>query len=258
MKSLDTTPCDVGFRQFAAECQADAEGSQRHGQLYLSVCIDRLYATFRLCAGYVPPGARVLSAGAGGAYVEKQLQRHCGAEVTVLDFPEAVAAHAGDYARHQFHAVGVDLATAWRLEGPPSFDLALSLEVMEHLPVAPHDHVQALARYVRPGGHLLVSTPNLARLSNVVRLLAGRRILEDARLVFRPTAYAQEHVHRREYMAAEIVAAFDAAGLVPRRIVYGLFLGRHRRRPVARLWRLAACLHPPLGNTLLLVAQKPW
>lgn len=54
-----------------------------------------------------------------------------------------------------------------------TFDAAVAGEVIEHL--VDTDHLLAeMARLVRPGGVLIVTTPNLASLENRVRLLFGR------------------------------------------------------------------------------------
>lgn len=67
--------------------------------------------------------------------------------------------------------VDVDVATL--PFGAATFDAAVAGEVIEH--VIDTDHVLGeLARVVRPGGCLLITTPNLASLENRVRLLFGR------------------------------------------------------------------------------------
>ena len=54
-----------------------------------------------------------------------------------------------------------------------AFDAVVAAEVIEH--VVDTDHLLAeIARVLRPGGALVVSTPNLASLENRVRLLLGR------------------------------------------------------------------------------------
>jgi len=54
-----------------------------------------------------------------------------------------------------------------------AFDAVVAAEVLEH--VVDTDHLLAeIARVLRPGGALVVTTPNLASLENRVRLLLGR------------------------------------------------------------------------------------
>ena len=55
-----------------------------------------------------------------------------------------------------------------------SYDLILLLDVLEHLPDSTKT-LQALANLLVPGGHVIVSVPNVAHLSVSVPLLLGRR-----------------------------------------------------------------------------------
>lgn len=246
----------ISFRRFSSECLAEARHMSRHGEAYARTGLGRFYETFRICAEYITPGARVLSVGAGGAHVEKALQRSFDAQVTVIEFPQAVDAHREDYAKHGFRTVGLDLARQWRLDDREPFDLALSLEVLEHLPVAPRDHIAAVAKRLRPGGHLVLSTPNLARLTSVARLLAGRPILHDPELVFRSTSYECEHVHRREYVAAEVVRAIRQVGLSAVRTHYIFADGGRATDPRAWAMRLLSTLNPRFRNIMLFVARR--
>jgi ubiquinone/menaquinone biosynthesis C-methylase UbiE len=62
------------------------------------------------------------------------------------------------------------MALPWSEE---SFDALILSEVLEHL-VDPWATLERLARLVRPGGQLLVGSPNIANLSVVRSLLRGR------------------------------------------------------------------------------------
>ncbi len=68
-----------------------------------------------------------------------------------------------------------------------SFDRALCLDVLEHLPFA--DQPLALAELFRvlvPGGELLVSVPNLAHLQSRVHFLVRGRLIRTAGLAKHP------------------------------------------------------------------------
>lgn len=102
-------------------------------------------------AGTYAAGARVLDYGCGTGYGARFLSDSA-AHVTGYDIdPDAVA-----YAREHYGGPGVDYTTT----RPPdaSYDLALSFQVIEH--VDPHDHLADIARALRPGGLLLLTTPN--------------------------------------------------------------------------------------------------
>jgi len=229
---------------------------QRHGEAYVRKGIRRYWATFRICAKLVRPGDEILSAGAGGAFIEKALSHWYGARVTAVEFPQAVQAHASDYRRYGIRGMGANLAAPWDLDLDGPFDMALSFQVIEHLPVPPQEHIAPLAAHLRPGGHLVLSTPNFARASNLVRLAIGKPLLADPRLAFQPASYEREHVHRREYVAEELVDAFAHCGLEHLATHYHLSLGPFRTSPRTIALRLVCAVVPRLRNTLILVGRK--
>ena len=249
----DRTNGKTDFATFARLCGEESRRMTRHGVDYLRPHVGRFYETFSECLRVVPPGARLLSVGAGGAYVEKQLARACGAQVTVVDFPEAIREHEQDYQPYGFRSIGVNLADQ-PLDVEERFDVVLSFEVVEHLPIAPHEHIAVLSKLLKPGGRLVLTTPNLAHLPNVVRLLRGRPVLPDARLTFAEPCYENEHVHRREYVASEIVEAMRQAGLTHERTAY---LSCRRQGTLKGCVRRLYDLAPQWKKIMLLVGRRP-
>lgn len=53
------------------------------------------------------------------------------------------------------------------------FDIVVLCEVIEHMPIPGHLVIEKLARWLKPGGILLMTTPNLYRLRNVCRMALG-------------------------------------------------------------------------------------
>jgi 2-polyprenyl-3-methyl-5-hydroxy-6-metoxy-1,4-benzoquinol methylase len=136
-------------------------------------------------------GARLLDAGSGGGHFS-QAARMRGAEVTSLDM--GVSLLAGVARRcESTRCVGSVLELPFR-DG--SFDILLSTEVVEHTPDPP-GALAEMARVVRPGGRLVVTTPCRAwepvvRAATALRLrpyngnenfswpASARRVLEAA------------------------------------------------------------------------------
>jgi SAM-dependent methyltransferase len=97
-----------------------------------------------------------------------------------------------------FADVGLDL----RGIGPESFDAVLALGVIEHVPHTPRGLLESLNRVLRPGGVLVLDTPNLAYLYTRERLARGET-------VFLPIEQQYEtevpfEGHHREYTPREI------------------------------------------------------
>ena len=86
---------------------------------------------------------------------------------------------------------------------PASFDAIIFSEVLEHL-VEPAAAVKRLARFVRPGGLLLASSPNIAHW-RVIRELAHGRFDAADRGVF-------DRTHLRWFTPQTFSAMFEAAG----------------------------------------------
>ncbi len=142
-----------------------------------------------------------------------------------------------------------------------SVQLVSALEVIEHL-LSPSHLLTEASRILAPGGHLLVTTPNVTRIGNIFKLLVGRSNFD--RLI--PLDY--EHPedewrpHFREYTLAELCDCFRRAGLQVVEAQH--FLTKDTRHNVKmlsqRLIDLAKIpfhLVPHLRGNLLVVGQKP-
>jgi SAM-dependent methyltransferase len=114
---------------------------------------DELFATF---IGHLAPGARVLDVGcgSGGSWRREDASRFA---VTGIDIsPRQIEA-----ARRAVPAATFLVADVTAIEfDPDSFDAAVALYSIGHLPAREHASVFArLARWLRPGGLLLASLP---------------------------------------------------------------------------------------------------
>jgi len=105
-------------------------------------------------------GRQVLDVGCGGGLLAEGMARR-GARVLGIDLaPEALAVA-------RLHALETGEAVEYRQvpvetlaeSAPAGFDVVTCLEMLEHVP-DPSAIVAALARLVRPGGHVIVSTIN--------------------------------------------------------------------------------------------------
>jgi SAM-dependent methyltransferase len=149
----------------------------------------------------VLPEPRILDVGA--ADEATLLRRLSGATVDTLGFDDE-RFPPGPGERH----VRFDLKEAERRDAWPElepYDLVVCAEVIEHLPVAPQHVVAFLASALRPGGWLVLQTPNAARLANRVRLLAGKNPFEP----LRPDSTSPGHF--REYTVDELLDLARAA-----------------------------------------------
>lgn len=142
-----------------------------------------------------------------------------------------------------------------------SVHFAFALEVVEHL-VSPSHLVAEAFRVLAPGGHLLVTTPNVARIGNVFKLLIGRSNFD--RLV--PLDYDNPEdewrPHFREYTLQEVSELLRRAGfsVVEARHFVGEDTHCNVKTTTQRLidlGKLPFYAAPHFRGSLLVVARKP-
>jgi 2-polyprenyl-3-methyl-5-hydroxy-6-metoxy-1,4-benzoquinol methylase len=151
----------------------------------------------------LPARANVLEIGGGQiALLAHAVMNHRGA---VADISESYAAAV---MCHGLPFIRCDLMRDC-LASEPSYDCLVLCEVVEHLPVPLHLVLERILPALKPGGSILVTTPNLHRLRNVMRLIRGREI-------FRPLFYprpGQNLGHVLEFSAAHLQWQLERAGL---------------------------------------------
>jgi 2-polyprenyl-3-methyl-5-hydroxy-6-metoxy-1,4-benzoquinol methylase len=146
----------------------------------------------------VGTGRRVLDVGCSSGYLARPLAER---ENTIvgLELDPRAARLARAYCENVF--VGDVETMALPLE-PASFDVVLCGDVVEHL----RDPVAALARlrpYLRPGGQLVLSTPNVANWAVRLSLLFGRWRYTDRGILDR----SHTHLFTRKTLREAIMEA---------------------------------------------------
>lgn len=116
----------------------------------------KLKIAARLAAG-LPAGARVLDAGCGAGYVSNGLAPRL--ELTGVDIEAEAVAFCKKHCQGEY--LQADLSKLSFAEN--TFDLIFFTNTIEHLEY-PHPILAELARVLKPGGTLLVSTENCANI----------------------------------------------------------------------------------------------
>lgn len=182
------------------------------GYLRCSLC--RLVRFQRALTAHAPSGGRVLDFGSyfgNFALSANALGFRVDAVDAYAEYGAAMASvaalqRAEGVAVHDFADTGYDLAAL----GTHGYDAVFCAGVIEHIPHTPRLLLETLTRALKPGGVLVLDTPNLAYLYKRLALLDGRS-------VFAPIAdqYGTElpfEGHHREYTVDELQWMLRAAG----------------------------------------------
>jgi 2-polyprenyl-3-methyl-5-hydroxy-6-metoxy-1,4-benzoquinol methylase len=206
----------------AASAPVDLETRARRS---LGASADPIYdMVAAACAARAVAGGCVVDVGCGGGGLWRVLRssftRYCGIDAVRYDaFP-----NEGEFAQ-------VDLdADAWPdLRGQG--DVVTALETIEHLE-NPWAFMRRLAALARPGGLVIVTTPNQLSLLSVLTLVAKRRF----------SSFQDAHfpVHKTALLESDLCRAASEAGLIVEEIGYSLhgrvpLTGWHYPRPMSRL-----------------------
>jgi SAM-dependent methyltransferase len=163
---------------------------------YYEISRERYFLTLGYLADLdVPEPAKVLDVGGGQfAILASKL---FGDDATIGDISEAY--------RKPADTAGVGFTVCNLLDDdPPSFknafDVIVLAEVVEHLPMPPYLILGKVRGWLKPGGALLLTTPNLFRLRNLARMVRGRDLFDTFMLPRNGVSLG----HQTEYSAAHL------------------------------------------------------
>ena len=183
-------------------------------------------------------GGRLVDVGCGGGGLRRALadrvDDYCGVDaVRYESFP----------ADAEFHQVDLDRPD-WPVP-PGSADVVAAVETIEHLE-NPWAFVRALARLAKPGGFVVVTTPNQLSFLSVATLLTKRRFsaFQDAHYPAHRTALLESDLRRiaGDCGLEDVSIAYTGRGRLP-------LSPWHYPEPLARLFPRA------LSDNLMLIGR---
>ena len=169
---------------------------------YLSVALRRFIYTLAL----VPDQeGKLLEIGAGPYFLTHLLERFRAYELSLINFFGEAYGERG--IQTLMHADGREQPLAFdnvNVEYQPlpyadaTFDVVLLCEVLEHFVNDPLHAMKEISRVLKPGGRLVLTTPNVNNVEHIARLLSGHNI-------FHPySGFGPAGRHNREYTVAEL------------------------------------------------------
>lgn len=202
---------------------------------------ERIAHDLALVRQAAPDGARVLDCGAVPLLLTAALARAGyrveGVDVAPDRFGRAIAEEG-------LRVAACDLERERLPFDDESFDLVVFNELFEHLRLDPIFTVGEVHRVLRPGGRLLLSTPNLRSLRGVRNLLQHGRAHAVSGGIYEQYEKLRSlgHMgHVREYTTVEVAEFLEHMGLVVIEVVYR---GGHGRGPVGVVERLLPSWRP--------------
>ena len=136
------------------------------------------------------------------------------------------------------------------------FDCVIFAEVIEHLWDSPLTILSECRRVLRPGGVLILTTPNVMRLENKIKFLLNMNIYQD---LHRYLTSPRPVLHYREYTKKELSTLLTKyIGLSVERVAtFDSVAGRTGlRRAVQRILCVCSFVFRAFRGTILVVASK--
>lgn len=161
-------------------------------------------------------GLRVLDVGCGYASTSQYIHKS-GNDVTGIENNPASVKVAGTRLSRVIPHDLTDLSAIDAALAGEEFDVLLFADVLEHL-VDPQSVLKHYLRFLRAGGSVIVSLPNVALWSVRLQLLAGMLNYADSGVL--------DRTHLRFFTRSSAKALLRDAGLEPFRVTYNPGLAR--------------------------------
>ena len=180
---------------------------------YLNFSLDRFLKTLELFPEGINTDSRVLELGASPYFMSMLIGKTYGCKLELANFfgkerfagtKETLVGANGEKRVMEFKHFNVEKEEFPYRAG--SFDLVVFCEIIEHLTVDPVHSLVQINRLLRKGGHMIITTPNVLRYENVVKLILGKNVHDHY------SGYGAYGRHNREYTPGELRLLVEALG----------------------------------------------
>lgn len=211
-----------GVRTCFAEEKVDYKGRTASAQVVLDYLRSGYFQSVSIIEQVRSLGdeVEVLDIGIAYGFYDIVLKSKYGMDITGLELEENITAYCSLCTDADVKVVPGRISNEPLPFSDESYNVIILSEVLEHLRVPPLKALGEIRRILRPSGHLLLLTPNIARLGNIMRLVLGRNILEpiadDAEL----DDIIEGVTHVREYTMGELEWLLSMSGFTVVRKYY--------------------------------------
>lgn len=157
---------------------------------------------------------RILDIGIAYGFYDIALKDNYDIAVEGIELPDNASSFCGMLETHDIPVKQCDLAKQKLPYEDETFDVVIFSEVIEHLRVHPVLPLRDIRRVLKAEGCLVLTTPNVARLTNVLALLFGKNVFEDFKRELQPQGHITDSwTHIREYTLEELKSLIYLSGL---------------------------------------------
>jgi SAM-dependent methyltransferase len=210
-----------GLREYLGSFDLFA-GNEAEGLGYLTSALHRFMITVSMVPPASGPEARLLELGANPYFVTLLLNKFRGYDLTLANYFGAAGPASGRGTqvvtserygeRHVFEYDHFN-GESDRFPYPDgTFDFVLNCEILEHLPLDPTHYLCECHRVLRPGGSMLLTTPNVLAFQNLWRLATNHNVYDLY------SGYGVYGRHNREYTPSELVDLLQGCGFTVEQI----------------------------------------
>lgn len=209
----------------------------------------RYFYIFDLLKEKYSPGSKLLEIGSfcGHILLGSKL---IGYEPYGCDLRESCEKTQGRFAKFNIRNLPCDLSAGALPYEDNSFGVVLLSETLEHFNFHPGRVFKEIARVLKSDGLVIITTPNLLRLNNKVKILIGRSINWDISLP------ADSMSHYREYSAKEIVYLMAANNIKAQEIIYRDFDYPDIKKFYKFINRIASLFAGSLKGNIVVIGKK--
>jgi SAM-dependent methyltransferase len=181
---------------------------------YLNFSLDRLLKTLDLIPSTIKETSRVLELGASPYFMSLLILKYLNCHIDFANyFHDKPGARQEELlVSEKYGERRVFRFKNFNIEKEPfpfkkkSYDLVLFCEIIEHLTVDPVHSLVQINRLLSDGGFMIITTPNVLRYENILKLVQGKNIYDHY------SGYGAYGRHNREYTPSEMRLLVESLG----------------------------------------------
>lgn len=198
----------------------------------------------KIAKKYLKRGLKVFDCGCGNGFHSMILKKYAG---------DVIAGDLENRTRPEYPLNFRKIsANSYGIEN--EFDAVFSFDVIEHVE-DDFKFIKELARITKPGGRIIIGTPNKRRLSSIIRVMLGNKVVYPYRLGYHYES-GGEIIHLRGYSMDELERLAQKAAKVKVLEKRTDFFGVYTKFGPIGLKKIKGKMISEYGNHLFIILEK--